>query len=296
VRAALTALLVPALLLASAGAAAAAGDPAPATVECGEAITRDTRLVESLSCEGEPGLRVDTPGVVLDLGGYTVAGDAGIGISVTAPGVVVRHGTVTGWPTAVFSGNSSYESEYAGGFDLPDLPWDPDRPAPDAVLDDLTITRNGVSAYDPALEVAGGRTTLRGSRLIGNEIGARAEYGGHLVLQRSEVSANSLGLQSLEGGPITVGTSLLRRNGTAAACSEGFLQIDLSAVSDNGLGVESFVCGGSTISRSAFTRNREHVWTEGFPDEQPTVGCTAFLGGGRAPDLPPGPCAAPPEF
>lgn len=278
-----TTLLVPALLFAGAGTAAAADDP----VACGDALTTNTRLTESLYCEDGPGLRIDTPGVTLDLGGHSIVGNAGIGVSVTADGVTVSDGDVVGFPVGVYTGTPDDEYEYAGGFDLPETPpRDDDSPQPSVVLDDLEIARNG----DLGLEVAGFHTTLTGSTLVGNDTGARAEYGGELLLDTTEVTGNGLGLQALEGGPIWVEKSLLRRNGTAAGCSESAVFVADSVVSDNGTGVDYFICGGSSVVRSFFSGNDQHLASEGFPDQLPTVGCTVFVFGGPAPDFPGAPC------
>lgn len=278
-----TTLLVPALLFAGAGTAAAANDP----VACGDALTTNTRLTESLYCEDGPGLRIDTPGVTLDLGGHSIVGSAGIGVSVTADGVTVSGGEVVGFPVGVYTGTPENEYEYAGGFDLPDLPPTDDQgPPATVVLDRLQVNRNG----DLGLEVAGAATTLTGSALVGNDTGARAEYGGELRVTASEVTGNGLGLQALEGGPVRVEKSLLRRNGTAADCSESAVFVADSVVADNGTGVDYFVCGGSSVVRSFFSHNDQHIASEGFPDQLPTVGCTVFVLGGPAPDFPKAPC------
>lgn len=275
-------LLVPALLIAGAGSAAAADTP----VACGDALTADTTLTESIYCDGEPGLRIDTPGVTLDLAGFSVYGSAGIGISVTADDVVVRGGTVSGFPVGVYTGTPSNEYEYAGGFDLPDLEEDDDAPPPTVLLENLTLAGN----LDLGVEVAGAATTVSGSHLLGNNVGARAEYGGELLLTGSEVAGSAVGLQALEGGPIQVERSVLRRNGTAAACSEGVVNVADSLVAQNSTGIDYFICGGSSVVRSVFSGNDQHIATEGFPDQLPTVGCTLFVLGGPAPDFPAAPC------
>lgn len=275
------ALVVPLLTLTG---TADAGATAP--LACGDALTVDTTLTGSLTCQDGPGLRIDTPGVTLDLAGHTVAGTAGIGISVTADDVVVRGGTVTGFPVGVYAGNPDDEYEYAGGFPLPDLEWDPYGQAQDVLLDDVEVSR----ASQLGVEVAGARVRLTGSALLGNDTGARAEYGGELHVSHSELSDNGLGVQALEGGPVWIDRSLVRGNGGGASCSESAVFVADSVVADNHVGLDFFVCGGSTVVRSVFTGNVQHIATEGFPTQAPSVGCTVFVLGGPAPDLPRAPC------
>lgn len=277
--------LVPLLLVAGASGATAATDVQD-PVACGDTLTQDTVLTDHLRCSGEPGLRIDTPGVTLDLNGYTVTGDTGIGLSITADDVVVRGGQVSGWPVGVYAGVPAYQWDYAA-FPLPELtdPEDGD-PGPDVTLDDLWVTRTTnvgvVSAY--------AQVALQNSVLVGNFIGSRAEYGGTLDVTGSEVDGNVLGLQVIDGGPVTVRRSVLRHNDTGIGCSQGRFHVADSVLADNEQGIDSFTCSGSTIQRSLFSGNVEHLATEGFPDEYPTSACTLYVLGGPAPDLPTGSC------
>lgn len=91
-----------ATILAAAGGLTAC-EPAPT---CGAVITSDTTLAADLSgCAGD-GLVIDADGVTLDLGGHTIAGDAGgggtVGIRVEGrDDVTVLGGFVTGFSTGV---------------------------------------------------------------------------------------------------------------------------------------------------------------------------------------------------
>ncbi|MGI9121119.1 MAG: right-handed parallel beta-helix repeat-containing protein [Acidimicrobiales bacterium] len=70
------------------------------TLTCGQEITQDTTLEGDLACAIGPALVVVTDGVTLDLGGFTVSGDAdssggGPGILLSkVSGVTIRKGTV----------------------------------------------------------------------------------------------------------------------------------------------------------------------------------------------------------
>lgn len=278
-----TLLLVPVLTLAGAGSASAAAGP----VACGDALTRDTTLTSSLDCTGGPGLRIDTPGVTLDLGGFTVSGDTGIGVSVTADRVTVRGGTLQGFPVGVFTGFPDNEVEYAGDVALPGLPHPGDEEPPPAVaLQDLRVAGGG----GIGVVVAGARTTLTDSVVTGTGLGARAHYQGELVLRGTEVVGNDVGVQTFDGTPVRVQRSLLRDNGVGGLCSQSVLDVSDSAVIGSGIGIDYFQCAGSEVVRSFFSDNDFHLSTDGIPTELPSVGCSVFVLGGPAPDLPGAPC------
>ncbi|GAB7189838.1 hypothetical protein NUM3379_05440 [Kineococcus sp. NUM-3379] len=277
----LLAALTTGLLLPAAPAAAAT-----AAVTCGAVLTADARLTRDLHCPGGTGLRVREPGVVLDLGGHRLSGDRGIAVSVTEPYVQVRNGTLEGWDTGVFAGLESSETDFGGAGGS----WEEDEPVL-LHLDRLTVSgaRMGLAVVD------GSRVTASRSTLGGNGTGARTDHGGELRLTGSTVRDNRLGLQGLEGSPLRVTSSTVRDNDTGLACSQGHIVLDRSLVTRNGTGFHSFTCSGSWIGRSVFLSNDLHVWTDGIPEEMPTAGCTAFLGG-DPPFLPTGTCTPPPAW
>ena len=64
---------------------------------CGTTITEDTKLDHDQNCSGTTGITIATPGVTLDLCGFTVDGDDTFGhhgIVITADRVTVKNGTV----------------------------------------------------------------------------------------------------------------------------------------------------------------------------------------------------------
>lgn len=107
-RRAVAATVVPLVLLA---AAAQPAQAKPNAVTCGATLTKDTKLSKSLTCSG-PGLTL-APGVDLDLGGHTLAGNAavaGTGVLVS-PGAdaTISNGTIRGFRLGI-----SYEGAEDG--------------------------------------------------------------------------------------------------------------------------------------------------------------------------------------
>jgi hypothetical protein len=110
------------------GASTALGAP---VVTCGSVITEDTTLTSSVRNCSE-GLEVAASGVTLDLGGYTIAGRGagGTGVRITAAGVTVRDGKITGFATGVGAASLDYE--------------DGSHRVPDFHLRSLKLTGNGL--------------------------------------------------------------------------------------------------------------------------------------------------------
>lgn len=107
-RRAVAATAVPLALLA---AAAQPAQAKPSSVACGATLTTDTKLSKSLTCSG-PGLTL-APGVDLDLGGHTLAGNGaqvGAGVLVS-PGAdaTISNGTIRGFQQGI-----SYAGEEDG--------------------------------------------------------------------------------------------------------------------------------------------------------------------------------------
>lgn len=111
------AALLAMLMLTGVPATAAAGHLA-----CGDTITEDTTLTHDLTgCTG-PGLIIGADGIVLDLGGFTVAGVPGVpgeGPGITTNGhsqVEIRNGTVTHFDAGVvIAGIGSEATAVIGG-------------------------------------------------------------------------------------------------------------------------------------------------------------------------------------
>lgn len=101
-RISLVVVLVAALLV---GAAPAGAGP----VGCGTTIFASTTLTQDLICAGD-GIVIGAPGVVLDLGGHTVAGPGSsftaheIAVSVEAPQATVRNGRIAAFRYGVHLG------------------------------------------------------------------------------------------------------------------------------------------------------------------------------------------------
>jgi parallel beta-helix repeat protein len=88
------------------GVAPAGAGPLP----CGTTITASTTLTSDMSCPADA-IVIGAPGVVLDLGGHTLAGAGfeagGAGVRVLATGATVRNGRVTTFRSGVHLGPGS---------------------------------------------------------------------------------------------------------------------------------------------------------------------------------------------
>ncbi|RKH89956.1 right-handed parallel beta-helix repeat-containing protein [Corallococcus sp. AB045] len=130
-----------------------------ATVRCGDTITQHTRLTRDLYCPSSApfALRVDGPGIVLDLGGHTVrrtgpANSTSHGI-VVANGRMVRNGTVQGFVSGISTTNGS--------------------PVLNLRLHALAILDNGIGVYNRASYA---NFLITDSRLSGNGRGMSGEF------------------------------------------------------------------------------------------------------------------------
>ncbi|MCI3926091.1 hypothetical protein MO973_38485 [Paenibacillus sp. TRM 82003] len=275
-----------ALVPGSAAAANGAVDDDEPNVRCGWTIIEDVYLTGDLNCPSGDGLVVDAAGVTVHLNGYTISGtragtdDAGaplqVGIRVLAPDVVVRGGTLRGFDAGV----------------LVDPAGDAEAdPAPSVEVESAHLIDDG---YGVAAVVAGSATVEHSTFREGGYAGAAIE-GGAVALDRSSVEGAAL--LALNGGRVLLDRTLVRGGGSGSAitCSQAFVTVDRSVVSRYDVGANLFQCRGSDVRRSLFLGNTFHIQTERIPDEVVTVSCTAFIGGGPAPDLPHGDCEPPEE-
>jgi nitrous oxidase accessory protein NosD len=267
--------------------------PAAATdsLACGDSITADTRLSASLSCAEGPALRVDVPGVTLDLNGYTVSGASGIGIAVTADGVRVRGGTVRGFTIGVWIGPPELETGYVENpyvaFDY----RDPSSPGLDVELSGLTI--RGAASFGAAVDSA--TVVLSRSRLLANgpeeiDYGVLATHDASLRIVRTDASGNGSAVGSWNNSSVSIEGSTLSRNENGAYCAASRLDITASTVSKNTTGAWYAGCAGSRVTRSFFGENVRQVLTFDQPRTRVAVGCTVFLGGGPVLAFPKAPC------
>lgn len=237
----------------SAVAAVTAGTAA-APLSCHDTVSVDTTLTADLVClEGGNGLVVDTDGVVLDLGGFTIVGGGWAGVSVTASDVVVRGGSITG---------------FGSGVDVP--------AGASAVVEQVSLRRNitGLSVSGAAL--------LRQSHVGANAQGVLAEYGGQVAVEGADIARNPTGVAARdEGSSVTVTGSSLRSNQWALDCSEATVRLDRTLVVDSGTAVTTSGCDGSTVTESLFLHNDLHL--ADVTSDDVAWSCTTFLSGRAAP-------------
>lgn len=238
-------------------------------LQCGDVVTKSTKLRADLTCASGPALRVVSDGraIVLDLHGHTLSGSTGTGVWVDGPGastgrVTVRHGRVTGFPTGI-------ELSRSPGARVEDLTVtgpgkDSDQTVgvmveetPEYLLDDVTIT-----GFHLGLEVQvgdGGRVrsstlsgngtgvllvptvrtlTVRKSRITDNDWGFRLSQSAMTVLD-SRVSHNQTGIQLFQSGATVRGTTI-SDNGTGVFgySNDSNIALSDSTVRSNGVGVQ----------------------------------------------------------
>lgn len=90
-----------------AGAAALAGSPAQAAIQCGDVIKKDIKLKRHLNCtaSGTNGLIIGRHGVTIDLNGKTLRGPEGGFIGIDNTGgwdrVTIKNGKLRGWSPGI---------------------------------------------------------------------------------------------------------------------------------------------------------------------------------------------------
>jgi hypothetical protein len=187
---------------------------------CGSTLTRDTTLSSDLSCPGfAHALRIDTPGITLDLAGYTISG--------SQTGVLVENAAnVTIAGPGVIKGRSCYWNHY---FDTAGVR------AVDA--DQLSVSQVAFGGVPIAVSLEG----VNGARIYDNVVGA-ASFGFVLMdapsrarsARNNEISSNTMVGTAACGlvgawleGPQTHQNSLFKND--YSAVSEGIFV----AASDN---------------------------------------------------------------
>ncbi|MHA7631601.1 right-handed parallel beta-helix repeat-containing protein [Corallococcus sp. M7] len=189
-----------------------------ATVRCGDTLTENTRLTRDLNCPSSApfALQVDGPGIVLDLGGYTVrrTGPANFtsqGI-VVANGRMVRNGTVQGFASGITT-----------TFDATML---------NLRLHALALVDNNVGVYNRA---TGANFLITDSRLSGSEVGLRGEFDaatGSFDVRSSIFTHNELAMIA-DFHDIDVLDSTFTANGLAFYCWQGLIRIRSSTLAWN---------------------------------------------------------------
>ncbi|NPC69658.1 right-handed parallel beta-helix repeat-containing protein [Corallococcus exiguus] len=188
------------------------------TVRCGDTITEHTKLTRDLYCPSSApfALQLDGPGIVLDLGGYTVRRTGPVNFTsqgiVVANGRMVRNGTVQGFASGITttSGETSLNLR----------------------LHALAILDNGIGVYNRA---SNANFLITDSRLSGSAVGLRGEFDastGNFDVRSSIFTHNELAMIA-DYHDIDVLDSTFTSNESVFFCWEGLIRIRSSTIAWN---------------------------------------------------------------
>ncbi|NRD47727.1 right-handed parallel beta-helix repeat-containing protein [Corallococcus exiguus] len=188
------------------------------TVRCGDTITEHTKLTRDLYCPSSApfALQLDGPGIVLDLGGYTVRRTGPVNFTsqgiVVANGRMVRNGTVQGFASGITttSGETSLNLR----------------------LHALAILDNSIGVYNRA---SAANFLITECRVSGNSFGMRGEIdasSGSFDVRSSVFTHNEFAMLA-DFHAIDVLDSTFTSNGSAFNCWDGLVRIRSSTIAWN---------------------------------------------------------------
>ncbi|RKG69117.1 right-handed parallel beta-helix repeat-containing protein [Corallococcus sp. CA054B] len=187
-------------------------------VRCGDTITEHTRLTRDLYCPSSApfALQVDGPGIVLDLGGYTVRRTGAANFTshgiVVANGRMVRNGTVQGFASGISTTS--------------------DAPVLNLRLHALAILDNNVGVFNRASYT---NFLITDSRLSGNGTGMAGEFDastGTFDIRSSIFTHNGIAMFA-DFHSFDVLDSTFTSNGSAAYCWHGVFRFRSSTLAWN---------------------------------------------------------------
>lgn len=217
--------------------------PAQAAVGCGAVLYKSTMLATDLHCPGTS-IVIAGDGVVLDLGGHTISGDAtSHGVVVAAVGARVQNGTVDGFDAGI----RIHQEALVG--------LDENRPL-SATLRFVTLRNNviGVASTGYAVHVAN-------SRILDNVTGLGGDNddeGGPFNVTGSMLARNreAISVSNSPGSRASVSQSVIEDNALGISCSQAVFAVSSSKIRRNGIGVLAGQCDGSSIRTSYLQGNR----------------------------------------
>jgi hypothetical protein len=199
-------------------------------VECGDVITRSTRLERDLICTSDPALTVE--GGTLDLNGFTVTCDGTVvGVLIEGSGAHLKDGAVTGCELAVWvagSGGHKIERLTASASNQGIFfESDGNRLSRSNILralNDAAVQANGSNNHLRLNSIAGSHTAFEingdDNRIIGNRIGAVAE-GVQLMGNGNQVAHNDIIGTTDRGVEVREGAHLIKDNLIADGTADG---------------------------------------------------------------------------
>jgi large repetitive protein len=268
------------------GAAASASTE---RVECGQTITKDTRLQRDLvNCPGN-GLAIGADDITLDLNGHTIDGDGEVGceelyacdfgVDNTAGhrGVTIEDGSIREFATAVVALGADHNrlrrlsssQNVLGGLLLIE--------SPGARIEQNSISANGLTTDQAGLIVF----DSSGVRIDGNSVFDNGDIGMFLQgvdnsrVERNSVSGNPEAGVILDGNRNDVSGNRASKNGDGISVGGDSNTIVSNRVSDSfacpegcGAGIGSTGGTGNLIARNYVARaSRAGIWIADFEQE-----------------------------
>jgi hypothetical protein len=276
---------------------------ADAAITCGKNVRRSITLTADLNCTGD-GLVVRASGITINLGGYTITGDGGVGdfgIDNTRgkDNVVVKNGTVQGFDDGVRMGQDSTAGVPTGnvvrnviasnntfnGIDLDEgsghkVVGSRTENNGDSGID-LNANRSVVSGSvaedngDEGIHVTGSRNSILGSRTDNNdEDGIDVEGNGNIIKGSSGTENASDGVDIAGDNTKIVSSNFSTNDGNGVFVESGSgTKVKQSTLSTNGLPIADDDVGlgfdgqaGSNATGEDVTANGNDNPAECIPD------------------------------
>ena len=238
-------------------AAGHARSEASQITSCGQTVTTNAVLTQSLTCTGD-GVVVGASGITIDLNGFAIKGDGGSGDygidnSAGHDDVTVKQGVLRQFETGVYAANqadhvsvgnvAAVRNENAGLF----------------VVGDFASVRSSTFAANSfdGIEIMGASAAIRSANSAGNRDVGISVVGGSALIQSSGASGNNIGIY-VNGDGARVRASKAFANGHTGIRVSG----DAAVVSGNradGNGYANLVSDGLGLGLVADT------WTTTAP-------------------------------